>query len=258
MTARTVWSERWRGAVLPVFVLLLWSAATCDGWVSTDVLVTPWRMLAPLGDASIRSDLIAGISASAVRFSEGALLGITLGLGLGVALGLSRPTDRAIGPSFHAVRQIAIFAWVPLLTAWFGNGDLGKVVFIALGAFYPVVMGTYEGIRGVPLHLREIGQLYCFGPWRLLRRIVLPAAVPAIVAALQLAIIFSWLATIGAEYLMGGASRGIGTFVMGGREQLRTDIVLLGVTVIAASGFLLNTLLRAGSRRLLRWRDATS
>jgi sulfonate transport system permease protein len=166
-----------------------------------------------------------------------------------VLLGLSRPTDRAIGPSFHAVRQIAIFAWVPLLTAWFGNGESGKVVFIALGAFYPVVMGTYEGIRGVPPHLREIGQLYCFGPWRLLRRIVLPAAVPAIVGALQLALIFSWLATIGAEYLMGGASRG-------GREQLRTDIVLLGVTVIAASGYLLNTLLRAGSRRMLRWRDA--
>jgi sulfonate transport system permease protein len=119
-------------------------------------------------------------------------------------------------------------------------------------------MGTYEGIRGVPPHLREIGQLYCFGPWRLLRRIVLPAAVPAIVGALQLALIFAWLATIGAEYLMGGASRGIGTFVMGGREQMRTDIVLLGVAVIAVSGFLLNSLLRAGSRRVLRWRDAAS
>ena len=258
MTARTVWSERWRGAVLPAGILVLWSVATYDGWVRDDVLITPWRTLAPLGDAAIRGDLIDGIVASAVRFTEGALLGITLGLILGVVLGLSRRTDRAVGPSFHAIRQIAIFAWVPLLTAWFGNGDFGKVVFIALGAFYPVVMGTYEGICSVPPHLREIGQLYCFGPWRLLRRIILPAAVPSIVGALQLALIFSWLATIGAEYLMGGASPGIGTFVMGAREMLRTDIVLLGVTVIAAWGFLLNSLLRAGSRRVLRWRDAAS
>ncbi len=246
----------WRGVAPLLALLLVWSLATGLGWVTPDVLASPWHVLQTLFGAELRDALIEGLKASAVRLSVGSLCGIVAGLLVGGALGFSGLLDRMFGPTLHASRQVAIFAWIPLLTAWFGNGELGKGIFIAIGAFFPVVMGTVQGIHNVPPQWREVGKVYCFGPWLLLRRIIVPAALPAIVTAIQLALLLSWTATIGAEYLMGGLAPGVGTLVMAGREQVRADIVLAGVTVIAATGYLFNKLVRAGASYALRWREA--
>jgi sulfonate transport system permease protein len=247
---------RWRGAILPLLLLALWWASAQFNWVSSSVLVTPVRMLAVLGDPALRDALFDGMEASAIRLFEGAILGITLGTVVGFTLALSGLADRLFGPSLNTVRQIAMFAWIPLLTAWFGNGDLGKVAFIAFGSFFPVAMGICEGVKAVPPQLKEVGRVYCLSPWLLFRRIILPAATPAIVTSLQLSLLLAWICTIGAEYLMGGMAQGIGTFVMMGEDQVRPDIILLGVSVIAASGFAFNKFVRSTSRYLLRWRQA--
>jgi sulfonate transport system permease protein len=247
--------RRWRGLVLPLLILALWAVATDRAWVSPLVLVPFGELFHTARDPEVLRSLWAGLGASIVRLVQGSLIGIAAGLMLGIGLGLSRAFDRIMGPSFHAVRQVAIFAWIPLLTAWFGNGDLCKIVFIALASFYPVVMGTYEGIRSVPDALVEVGRVLCFSRAQMLRRIVLPAALPSIVTALQLSFIFSWFAAIGAEYLIGKMSSGIGAVVMTAQEHLRTDVVLLGVFVISGVGITLNTLLRRVPRVLFRWQE---
>jgi sulfonate transport system permease protein len=248
-------SVPWRGAVLPLLLLCLWWVSAKYEWVSPTILVTPGKMFAALGDPTIQTALIGGIEASALRLFEGAMLGIVIGAVVGFTLALSGFADRLFGPSLHTVRQIAIFAWIPLLTAWFGDGDLGKIAFIAFGSFFPVAMGICEGVKAVPPQLKEVGRAYCLSPWTLFRMIILPAATPAIITSLQLSLLLSWVATIGAEYLMGGMAQGIGTFVMMGQEQIRPDIILLGVTVIAVSGFAFNKLVRSTSGYLLRWRQ---
>ncbi|MEW6436550.1 MAG: ABC transporter permease [Pseudomonadota bacterium] len=246
---------RWQGAVLPLLLFGLWWLSAEYKWISPTVLVSPARMLAALGDPAIRDTLVGGIEASAVRLAEGAILGIAIGVFVGFALALSGLAERLFGPSLNAVRQIAMFAWIPLLTAWFGNGDLGKVLFVAFGSFFPVAMGICEGVKAVPSQLKEVGRVYCLSPWLQFRMIILPAATPAIITSLQLSLLLSWVSTIGAEYLMGGMAQGVGTFVMMGQDQVRPDVILLGVTVIALSGFVFNKLVRSTSRYLLRWRQ---
>ena len=245
-----------RGWVLPLLLLALWVVATRKAWVSPVVLVPPAQVIAALGDPIVKAHLAGALVGSVRRMVEGAGFGIAVGLAFGTVLALSRRADRLMGPTFHAFRQIAVFAWSPLLTAWFGNGETSKIVFIGLAAFYPTVMGTYQGIRDVKPALLEVGDVLCFPPTLRLRRILLPAALPAIAASLQLALLFSWLAAIGAEYLMGGLTQGVGAFVITGREQLRTDLVLVGIVCIAILGFALNALLRLSVRRLSRWRQA--
>lgn len=255
MNTSTPSAHRWRGFVLPALLLVAWGLSTRFGWVSSIVLIPFGDLFRSAANAEVEHSLLAGLGVSLVRLLEGSAIGITAGLVLGTALGLSRMFDRLMSPSFHALRQVAIFAWIPLLTAWCGNGDLCKVMFIALAAFYPVVMGTYEGIRSVPTQYLEVGRVLCFSRGRMLRHVVLPSAAPSIVTALQLSLIYSWFSAIGSEYLIGSMSVGLGSAVMAGQEHLRTDIVLLGVILIAGVGISMNTLLRRLPRVLFRWRD---
>src|ERR1035437_2601570 len=143
-------SPRLRGMLLPLLLLLLWWQATANAWVSTLVLVPFGQLAHALLDDQIRQSLFEGLLSTFARLLTGATIGIGAGLVLGIAMGLSTVFDRIQGPSFHAVRQVAILAWIPLLAAWFGNGDLWKIVFVAIAASKPMVMGTYEGIRSAP------------------------------------------------------------------------------------------------------------
>jgi sulfonate transport system permease protein len=249
--------RRWQGWLIPLLLLALWWAATSHGWVSSLVLVPPGQLFRAALDPEIQQSLGRGVSATFVRLLQGGALGVGLGLLLGTGMGLSAGFDRVMGPSFHAVRQVAIFAWIPLLTAWFGNGNLCKIVFVAVAACKPVVMGTYEGVRSVPVPHLELGRVLCFSRGKMLRRIILPSAAPSIFTSLQLSLIYSWFAAIGAEYVIGALAGGIGSVVMGAQEHLRTDLVLLGVFLIASVGILMNRLLRRLPRYLFRWKEAT-
>ena len=174
----------------------------------------------------------------------------------GALLGGSRWFDRLIGPSFHTLKQISLFAWIPMLSMWFGLGDAAKIAFIAMAAFFPVVLNTFEGIRSVPREFIEVARVYEFSTWQLLRRVVAPAAAPSIFTGIHLSLIYTWLATLGAEYLL-ASGKGIGNTLIDGREHFWMDLVLFGVVVIGLVGFILNWLLSALEKRLLAWRDRT-
>lgn len=239
--------------MLPAALLLLWWLATRQQWVSPLVLAPFGQLFDALRDPDIRASLAGGVFSTFGRLLVGGAFGIVFGLCLGTAMGLSRRVERFVGPSFHGFRQVAILAWVPLLTAWFGTGDLCKLVFVAIAASKPMVMGAYEGVRHVPPQLIEVGRVVGLSRLKRLLRIYLPAAVPSIVTGLQLSLIFAWFAAIGAEYVIGVISGGIGAVVIAAQEHFRTDIVLLGVTLISVIGIGMNQLLRRGQRWLFRW-----
>jgi sulfonate transport system permease protein len=242
-----------RGAVPVIGLFAIWGVGAQAGWISPAILPPLPQVLQGLADPQISDPLFGGLAASARRLVLGGALGIAAGLALGGALGLSQTVDKLVGPSFHAFRQVDLFAWIPLLTAWLGGGELAKVVFVALAAFKPAAMGTYEGFRNVPAQYVDVGRALCFSPSLTLRRIVLPAALPSVVGGLQLSLIYGWLATIGAEYLMGGIAEGLGAFVVAAREHMALDQVYLGVLVVAVVGLALNKGLRRLGDRALRW-----
>lgn len=232
-----------RGLVLPIALVLGWAWSVHVGWVSGPLAIHPERLLlAPFGDAAGR-EIWWAIGASLLRYITGISIGIAAGLAFGIGMGLSTTAERAGGSTFHALRQITLFAWIPLLTAWFGNGEASKIVYIALSAFFPVALNTTTGLRNVPITYREVSRVLGLSRRQEIRRVLIPAALQAITIGIEIALISGWIGTVGAEYAIGNG-RGMGTFVSEGREQFRMDIVIIGVTALAAAGYLATRLCR--------------
>jgi sulfonate transport system permease protein len=246
-----------RGLVLPLLLLLAWWLVTRLHLANQHLLVSPGKVI-DAGKTFVASGrFLTNLGASVGRDLLGFGIGATLGLALGVLLGLSRLANGLVGPSLHAIKQVAVFAWIPLISVWFGFGEPAKLVFIGLAAFYPVVLATCEGVHGISLEHVEVAQVLGLSPWRRFRRLILPAATPSIFAGLHLALIYSWLATIGAEYFM-LAGPGIGHLMIEGREQFRMDLVILGLLVTGLVGFFLNGLAGRIERHVLRWRPTAA
>lgn len=240
----------WRGLAVPAGLVLIWAAASHLGLVDSRLLVPPERVaLVPFLDADARN-LWLGIAASMLRMVSGFTLGVAAGGLLGLVMGTSGFAERAVSPSFTAVRQITLFAWIPLLTAWFGNGEMAKIVFIALSALFPMALNTHRALRDIPLAFVEVARVLRLSRRRLLTQLLIPSALPAIAIGLEIALINAWIGTVGSEYAM-GLGRGVGAFLAEGREQFRMDIVIVGVLTLALLGFLLNALLRAAFARLV-------
>jgi sulfonate transport system permease protein len=216
----------WRGLVLPLIAIALWWIVSALHLVKSGLLVSP-ADVAHTASQQIRSGaLLRALSASLAREASGFVIGTAGGLLLGAALGLSRIATRVVGPSFDTFKQISLFAWIPLISVWFGLGDVAKVVFLSLAALLPVAAHTCDGIH----------------------------AVPSIFTGIYLALIYSWLATLGAEYLLVAGS-GIGNTLIDGSEQFRMDLVLFGIVVVGLTGWALNALARGIERRVFAQRS---
>jgi sulfonate transport system permease protein len=241
------------GLVLPLALLMIWQTATAIGVMDTTIWASPAAVLrsawVALADGSLATDLAASLR----RDMAGLALGIPVGLAAGTLLALSRWVDRLFQPSLSAIRQVALFTWVPLISLWLGNDEPAKTAFIAYAVFFPVMLNTYQGVRAADTRLIEVGQMLRLSRIQMLRRIILPSSLPAILTGIHLALIYAWLATIGAEYLF-SAGPGIGSALMTGRAQFRMDQVIVGMIAIALVGLLFNLSAGWGERRLLRAR----
>ena len=244
----------WRGLVLPAVLLITWAVATTWHLVDTRIMVSPWQVVQTAWTETISGHVLLGLGYSISRNLTGFAIGGLLGILVGTLLGTSRLAEKLLGPTFNAVKQIALFAWIPLLSVWFGMGEPAKVALIALAVFYPVVVNTFEGIRSVSRDFIEVGRAFEFSRWQLYRRVILPSATPQIFTGLHLALIYSWLATVGAEYFL-KAGPGIGNIMIDGRERFRMDQVIFGVVIIGTVGFIYNRIATTIEGRLLRWRQ---
>lgn len=234
MTRRAI-----RGAVPPVLLLTVWEIASLAGWADPRILPpleqvarTAWRQATEEG-------LVYHLAASLARDMAGFFIGATLGVAAGTALGLSRAADRLFTPSFNGLRQIAVLAWIPLISIWFGVGEAAKVAFISAAAFVPMVLNTQEGIQSASTQLIEVARALTFTRWQLIARLYLPSALPSIATGVHLALIYAWVASVGAEYFM-TVGPGIGGLIIAGRERFQMDLVILGILILGVVGFAIN------------------
>lgn len=246
-----------RGLALPVLLLLVWQTATAAGWVDTRIIVPPSAVLDAGWNWISSGHALEGIAASLFRDLSGFALGAAAGVAIGLFLGISRFADALFGPTFHTLKHISIFAWIPLLSAFFGRDDLAKIIFVAFATLYPVALATIEGVRAIAKSQYEVADIYGFTPRQALFRLILPAASPQIISGLHLGLIFAWLATMGAEFLLASTGEGLGMTVIRGRAAFRVDLILFGMLVIGSFGMLLNELATRAETRLLHWRGHT-
>ncbi len=245
--------NQYRGLVVPLLGVACWWAASELDLVNASLLVSPDKVLRTAYEQISSGKLLRALSASLAREFSGFVIGTSLGLIFGALLGFSSLFNRIIGPSFNTFKQISLFAWIPLISVWFGLGDIAKVVFLSLAALIPVVVNTCDGIRTTPASLLEVARVYGFSRWQTILQVVLPAAIPSIFTGIYLALIYSWLATIGAEYLL-VSGLGVGNLLIEGSEHFQMDLVIFGMFVIGLVGWVLNALAHVMEKRLSRWR----
>lgn len=253
---RPAWPAKppaWLGLLLPLALLLGLELAVRQGWVAAHHLPAPSELLLTLWQLLHSHGLPGHVAASALRVLAGFALGAGLALLLGSAVGLSRWAQALLDPSFQALRAIPSLAWVPLLLLWLGIDEAPKISLIAIGAFFPVYMGVASGFRDVDRKLVEVARLRGLGPLALARRVLLPAAQPALITGLRNGLSLAWMFMVAAELI--AASRGLGYLLNDGRETGRVDIVLCAILLLALLGKLSDSLMAAWERRRLHWRD---
>jgi sulfonate transport system permease protein len=246
-----------RAAALPAALLAAWTAVAHLAIVDPNLLPSPRTVLDTAREYLSGAGFLDAVAASLSRAFAGYAIATGAGVAIGVLLGVSRRAERLIGPSFHAWRQVAVFAWIPLLSAWVGAGDACKVVFIAVAAVAPVIFNTFVGVRSLPHEFRELARVLEISRVRFIFRLVLPSAMPQILVGLQLALVTAWLATFGSEFFL-QITPGVGSVLIEGRSLGRMDLVIVGIVVIGAIGFGLNGAIRLVERRVLRWRPPHS
>ena len=230
------------GLTIPAVLLIGWAVAAHFGFLDVRLWSSPAQVLeggwSAVHDGSLAAALVASLKRDLIGFGIGASAGLVIGL----LLARVRLADALLSPTFNSLRQVALFAWVPFLSLWLGNDEHGRIAFIALAAFFPVLLNTHLGARQVEARYLDVARVLCLKPHRVMLKVILPSAFPGILTGLRLGLIYAWLATIGAEYLF-ATTNGVGAMMMEARDLFRMDLVILGMVVIGLVGFGLNALL---------------
>ncbi len=242
-----------RGAVLPLTLLAWWEFESHQNAAHTYTFVPLESVAGRLFDTLVSGDLVRDWWASLVRTSTGLFVGAGLGITIGSLMNFSRWADRLINPLYHAVRQVPLLGWIPLISLWFGNGEYSKFFVIALAAFYPTALNTYEGLRNVEPKYLAVAEVLKLNRWQVLRRVTFPNALPSVFAGLLQATAFAWLSSIGSEFFF-NPGPGLGTMMINGQTAMKTDVVMVTVIAITLSGIGMNTLVFRLSRYSLEWR----
>lgn len=175
---------------------------------------------------------------------------------IGIAMGWWKAVEEQVDPVIEMLRPVPPLAWIPLSILWFGIGDTQNQFIIFLGCFFPILINTVAGVKGVEPNLVRAARCLGAGVGQILWRIVLRAALPQIVTGVRVGLGFGWMALVAAELV--GANSGLGFLINDSRTILRTDYVMVGMATIGVVGFALDRIIREAVRRLMPWSQVHS
>ncbi len=174
-----------------------------------------------------------------------------LGVIFGILIGWFKALKASIGSIFEIIRPIPPIAWIPLITIWFGIGELSKVLIVFIGTFAIVVVNTYSSVSMVdPINI-SVGKMFHASNFQILREIVLPASFPAIFAGIRMAIGAGWAIVLAAEMI--GATSGTGFLIFRGNETGDTALVFVGMFLIGVIGALISLVTTWIERKVTPW-----
>src|ERR1035437_3933101 len=235
-----------------VLSMVIWQLVSSVGKVSPLFLPSPLAIGSALYNLAITGELWGHLATSLYRIGLGWLLGTCAGLLLGFAMGLWT-VARAVGLAYvSALFPIPKIALLPLLILWLGIGETSKIATIALGVFFPTVISVYSGVDSVPRNLIRMAQSFNMPFVDIVRKVVLPGALPSILAGMRISTSFALLLVVSAEMI--GADRGIGTFILQAGNLMQTDNLLAGVVVLSILGLVVAKSISRIEEKLLRWR----
>jgi sulfonate transport system permease protein len=237
--------------IAPLVLLVSWEVLAELGWLSPQVLPAPSKVLGTAFKLAMSGSLLNDLAVSMLRAAAGFTIGGGAGFALGTLVGFSRIAEALIDRSVQMIRAIPFLALLPLVIVWLGVGEAQKIFLVSLGVAFPIYINTTLGIRQVDPKLLELGRVQGLGTWQLIRRIILPGALPSILTGVRYALATAWLALVVAETI--GAQSGLGFLAMDAREFLRTDVIVLTIVIYALIGVAADSIARLLERRLLAW-----
>ncbi|MCJ8499659.1 ABC transporter permease [Desulfatitalea alkaliphila] len=248
------WLDR---LTLPLLLLAGWQATAL--WLDKPTILPRLDAVAsvlmqPTAKILITGSLIENMAVSLIRVVLGFLLAAGTAIPLGLAMGYFQRVERWVDSSVEILRPIPPLAWVPLILAWLGIRSLADwfpflqtsligasiqfttVVIIFIGAFFPVLLNTIQGVRRIPREYIESARTLGARGWALLHKVLIPASLPMVVTGLRIGLGIGWMCLVAAE-MMPGSTAGLGYLIWYAYELLRADIIVAGMIAIGLIGF---------------------
>jgi sulfonate transport system permease protein len=250
------WARWWRpalGLALPVAVAIAWEIVVRLGWSDGRLVPPPSVIGATLWELARTGELWQHARATLLRVVAGFGLGVAAGTLFGAITGYSALTRTLIDPTLQALRAIPSIAWVPLFILWLGIFEASKVTLIAVGVFFPVYLGVLGAILSVDRKIVEVGRAFRLSGPALVRRILLPAVLPAYVVSLRSGLGLGWMFVVAAEFM--GASEGLGYLLIDGQQLGKPAQIVAAIIAFAVLGKTTDWILTSATAPFLRWED---
>jgi NitT/TauT family transport system permease protein len=232
-------------------LLVLWALVTYGGIVDPVFLPTPGSVLASFIELASGEFIFTHLIPSALRVTAAFLLSVAIAFPLGMISGQFPLVDRLLRPLFGFTRYLPVASLVPLCILWFGVGDAQKIAVITIGVVFQLVLLLSYDSASVPMELIEAGRTFGLTKYQILRRIVMPFAMPAIWDHLRISAGWAWSYLVLAELVAG--NKGVGYFVVQSQRYLQTDKVFAGILFIGILGVITDFAFRFSAKRLFQW-----
>lgn len=213
--------------------------------VPSQIAGTLWQMI-------VSGSLWAPLGVSATAFAVGLALAIVAGLPLGILIGRSNMLNAMFDPFITAFNATPRLVFLPLLMLWFGIGLWSKVAIVFIGALFPLLINTYEGVRNADKLLINVVRSFGANEWDIARLVVVPNALPFIVVGLRLAIGRAVLGVVVSEFF--GSQEGLGVVMVRAASGFKVDVVFAGLIVFAGLSLIMTGLVKLVEDRMSRWR----
>lgn len=252
---RRLWrvhGDRLIGLAVVLFILLAWELSAAAGLLNNYHFPPPSRLAETfrrlITDGFPRGiTAMVHIQATFLRIVKGYALAAALGIPLGLFIGRNALLDRASSPLVTFARSVATISLLPLAVAWFGVGELTRVLLIAYGSFWIILTNVITAVKGVDEHWIRAAKTLGASERQIFFRVILPGSLPRMFGGMKVALGMAFLVIVAVEMI--GTVRGLGALIMEARTFYRSDAAMVGMVFIAIVGYLL----ARGLDRLERW-----
>lgn len=255
LISRKTIREYGKGLAVIVLMLIVWECAAVvihNNYILpslgeiADVLLHPAEPV--LGGAS----LIANTWVSLKEVLTGFLCAAVLAIPLGLLIGWSGEIQAYLNPAVQVLRPVPPIAWMPFAIAWFGIGINSILFIIVMGAFFPILINTIDGVQGIRIRWVEVAEMFHATTFEKLRTVVLPGALPRIWTGLRVSFAIAWMCVVAAEMLP-GTTAGLGFLIMYAYNLGQLNVIGAGIVIIGIIGLGADMLFRAGQTRFFSW-----
>lgn len=233
-------------------LVLLWELLARIGWVPRLFLPAPSDVAGEAIEMAVSGELILHLGSSLMRLAMGFAVGALAGIAVGVAVGFGSLAEAVATPVIAATFPIPKIALLPLLILWLGIGEPSKVAVIALGVFFPMAINTFTGVRHADPLLVRAAVSFGSGRWSVIRKVMLPSALPMIFAGLKLGAGTALLLLVAAEMI--AVESGVGFLILHAGNLMATTKLMVGIAVLSLLGVCSHWLLNRLERAVIPWK----